>query len=174
MVNITSIVNTSKLYSIGGKLNIYLKEINNLWNYEIKNRKMNFEYQNIVILYSRFLSEILWDRKKSQEISNKLKDDNLNNYHLNDYKKDEEEKNMNINILEYLLDNQDYLLFCSSDEKGNCKIIQISTSLSQFLGYQKSDIISKSLEIIFPNIVIEEQLNYFEKYFKLISRGPLK
>ena len=56
--SITSIVNTSKLYSIGGKLNIYLKEISNLWNYEIKNRKINLDYQNIVILYSRFLSEI--------------------------------------------------------------------------------------------------------------------
>ena len=62
--NITSIINTSKLHSIGKKLNIYLNEINNLWDNELKNIKVSNENQNIVQLYSKFLLEILGDKKK--------------------------------------------------------------------------------------------------------------
>ena len=65
--NITSIINTSKLHSIGKKLNIYLNEINNLWDNELKNKKINNENQNIVQLYSKFLLEILLDRKKTEK-----------------------------------------------------------------------------------------------------------
>ena len=168
--NITSILNTNTLYSIGGKLNILLKEINILWENELKNKKINIENQYIVQLYSKFLLEILWDRKKSLEISNKLKYENLNNFHLND-KKDKEEKNKKSSIIESLIDNEDFLLFCSCDEKGNIKIIQCSTSLTQLLGYQKYNIIGKPIEIIFPNLLVEEQLKYLEDFIKLSSNG---
>ena len=173
--NITSISNTNILYSIGGKLNILLKEINNLWEIELKNKKINIENQYIVQLYSKFLSEILLDKKKSLEISNKLKYENLNNYNLNiiSDKEDEEEKNKNISIFESLLDNEDLLLFCSCDEKGNIKIIQCSTSFSQLLGYKKYDIIGKPIEIIFPNLLLEGQLKYFEDFIKLSSNGQI-
>ena len=66
--NVTSNINTSKLYSLGKKLNIYIREINNLWD-ELKNKKINNEHQSIVQLYSKFLLEILWDPKKSREVS---------------------------------------------------------------------------------------------------------
>jgi hypothetical protein len=56
---ISSNINTSKLYSLGEKLNVYLNEINNLWENELKNKKINNEYQNVVQLYSKFLLEIL-------------------------------------------------------------------------------------------------------------------
>ena len=169
--NITIVIKTNKLYTIGAKLNAYLNEINYLWDNELKNKRTNIEYQNIVQLYSNFLSEILLDRKKSLDISYKLKHENLNDYHLNDNKKEKEEKNKNITIIESLLDNQDYLLFCNSDEKGNYKIIQCSISFSELLGYQKFDLIGKSLENIFPNILIKQYLKYIEESLKLISNG---
>ena len=164
--NITSIINTSKLYSIGGKLNIYLNEINNIWDNELKNIKISNEFQNIVQLYSKFLLEILWDRKKSKEISKKLNNDHLNAFNLNDNTKLKEEKNNNKNNIESLLDNQDYLLFCDFDEKRNSKIVQCSISFSQLLGYQKYDLIGKYIDIIFPNVLIEENLTYLEEYIK--------
>ena len=164
--NITSIINTSKLYSIGEKLNIYLNEINNLWDNELKNKKITNDCQNIAQLYSRFLLEILWDRKKSKDVSKKINDENLNHYHLNDNKKDKEERKNNIGNILSLLDNEDYIIYCDSDEKGNCTIIQCSTSFSQLLGYNKYDIIGKSLNIVFPNILIEENLKYLEECIK--------
>jgi len=62
--NISSNINTSKLYSLGGKLNKYLSEINNLWDNELKIRKISNECQSIVQLYSKFLLEVLWDQKR--------------------------------------------------------------------------------------------------------------
>ena len=168
--NITSVLNTTSLYSLGGKLNILLNEISNLWDNELKNKKINIEHQYIAQLYSKFLSEILWDRKKSLEISNKLKYEILNNQ-LNFEKSDKEEKNKNTTIIDSLTNNQDLLLFCNYDEKGNYTIIQCSTSFSQLLAYQKYDIIGKPLEMIFPNVLIEEQLKYFEEFIKISSNG---
>ena len=107
---------------MGEKLNIYLNEINNLWENELKNKRISEECQSIVQLYSKFLLEVLWDQKKSKEVNKKLNDENLNNFLLNENKKSREENNNKVGKLEELVDNQDYLLFTDSDEKGNCKI----------------------------------------------------
>jgi hypothetical protein len=45
--NVSSNINTSKLYSLGEKLNIYLSEMNNLWDNELKNKKISNEYQSV-------------------------------------------------------------------------------------------------------------------------------
>ena len=164
--NITNNLNTSKLYSLGEKLNVYLNEINNLWENELKNKKINNEYQSIVQLYSKFLLEILWDQKKSKEVHKKLNDENLNNYHS-----DKNIENNNNKKLEDLDDNQDYLLFVDSDEKGNSKIMQCSESFSHLLGYQKYDIISKPLGVIFPRILIEGSCNFLQKNIQLLNNG---
>jgi hypothetical protein len=108
--NISSKINTNKLYSLGEKLNIYLNEMNNLWDNELKNKKIGNECQNIIQLYSKFLQEILWDQKKSKEVYKKLNDENKNNYNLNDNKKAKEENNNGVN-LDQLTDNQDFLLY---------------------------------------------------------------
>ena len=168
--NISSNINTSKLYSLGAKLNIYLNEMNNLWDNELKNKRIGNECQSIVQLYSKFLLEILWNQKKSKEVYKKLNDENINNYYQNDNKKIKEENNNGINI-EELIDNQDYLLFCDSDEKGNCKIIQSSASFAHLLGYQKIDIIGKTLDIIFPNFLIGEYCKYLEESIILLHNG---
>ena len=161
--NVSTILNTKKLYSLGEKLNIYLNEINNLWDNELKNQRISDECQSIVQLYSKFLLEVLWDPKKSKEVYKTLNDENLNNFFINENKKLNEESNNKIGNIEELIDNQDYLLIANSDEKGNCKIIQSSISFSNLLGYQKHEIIGKSLDIIFPNIFIEEHYKHLEE-----------
>jgi len=164
--NVTNNLNTNKLYSLGEKLNVYLSEINNLWENELKNKKINNEYQNVVQLYSKFLLEILWDHKKSKEVHKKLNDENLNNYNL-----DKNIENNNNKKLEDLADNQDYLLFADSDEKGNSKIMQSSESFSHLLGYQKYDIIGKPLGVIYPSILVEGSCNYLQKNIQLLNNG---
>ena len=56
--NISIKLNTNKLYTLGEKLNIYLNEINNLWDNELKNKRISDECQSIVQLYSKFLLEV--------------------------------------------------------------------------------------------------------------------
>ena len=159
---ISSNINTSKLHSLGEKLNIYLDEINNLWDNELKNKRINDESQSIVQLYSQFLLEVLWDQKKSKEVNKKINDDILNNFHINENKRDNEENNNIIGKIDESINNQDFLLFGDSDEKGNCKIVQCSLSFANLLGYEKYDIKGKPLEKIFPNILIEEHSKYLE------------
>ena len=118
--NVSSNINTTKLYSLGEKLNIYLSEINNLWDNELKNRKISNECQSIVQLYSKFLLEVIRKKKKSKEVYKKLNDENLNNYNLNENKKSKEEENRN--SIESLIDNQDFIVYGNLDEKGSCKI----------------------------------------------------
>ena len=167
--NITSNINTGKLYFLGGKLNMYLNEINNLWD-ELKNKRIGYEYQSIVQLYSKFLLEILWDKKKSKEVFKKINDEYLHNYHLND-NKNLEKNNNNENNIEAVLDSEDYLIFCDYNENSNFKIKQCTTSISQLLGYQKYEIIGKSLSIIFPNILVDEYLRYLQDIIKHSNLG---
>ena len=78
--NLTNNLNTFKLYNLGQKLNLYLKEMDILWNNELKNKKVDSENQVIIQLYSRFLLEILWNKKKSEEISKKLNEEHQRNH----------------------------------------------------------------------------------------------
>jgi hypothetical protein len=109
---ISSNINTSKLYSLGEKLNIYLNEIYNLWDNELKNKGISDGCQSTVQLYSKFLLEVLWDQKKSKEVYKKLNDDNLNYFHKNESKKFNNENNNIVDRIEELVDNQDYLIIC--------------------------------------------------------------
>ena len=156
-ITITNNINTNKLYLLGEKLNKYLYEINNLWD-ELKNKKIGNDCHSIVQLYSKFLLEILLDKNKSKEVYKKLNDESLNNFYQKDNNKLKHNSGEGKN--DQLVDNQDYLFFCDSDERGNCKIIQSSASFSHLLGYQKYDIIGKPVDIIYPNILIEK----FNKY----------
>ena len=64
--NITNNLNNEKLYRLGEKLNIYLKEINDLWENNLKNKKIDIENENNAQLYSRFLRDIMGDKIKSE------------------------------------------------------------------------------------------------------------
>ena len=94
--NITNNLNTQKLYKLGEKLNAYLKEINNLWENNLKNKKIDIENENIAQLYSRFLREILWANKKSEEIQKKINEE----HQVQNFKKLEKENQQFDNNLE--------------------------------------------------------------------------
>jgi len=161
--NITNNLNTIKLYKLGEKLNIYLKEINYLWENNLKNKKIDIENENIAQLYLRFLREILWANKKSEEIQKKINEE----HQVQNFKKLEKENHQFDNNLEAnIIDNQDYLLFVNSNEKGKCSIIQFSNSLSYLIGYQKQELINKQLEVLMPSIFIDGHQKKVEEFIK--------
>jgi hypothetical protein len=88
--NITNNLNNVKLYKIGEKLNVYLKEINYMWENNLKNKKIEKENENNAQLYSMFLREILWDQKKSELIQKKINEEHHN---IHSYNKNNKEKN---------------------------------------------------------------------------------
>ena len=147
--NVTNNLNTFKLYNLGQKLNIFLKEINTLWDNELKTKKVQPENEVIIHLYSRFLREILWNKKKSEEVSKKI---NEENYHNHDVKKNENEKKIENNGIEADLENPNYIIYATSNEKGECTIAQCTNSIANLLGYMKSEIIGKKIEILMPEL----------------------
>ena len=146
--NLTNNLNTFKLYNLGQKLNLYLKEMDILWNNELKNKKVDSENQVIIQLYSRFLLEILWNKKKSEEISKKLNEEDQRNH---DSKK-KRNKNAEINNIEEDLESPNYIIYCTSDEKGDCSITHCTNSIANLLGYMKIDVIGKKIEVLMPEI----------------------
>ena len=146
--NLTNNLNTFKLYNIGQKLNAYLKEMEHLWNHELKAKKVDSENKAIIQLYYRFLLEILWNKKKSEEISKKL---NEENQRIHDTKK-KQNKITQINNIEEDLESPNYIMYCTSDEKGDCIISQCTNSVANLLGYIKSDVIGKKIEVLMPEI----------------------
>ena len=119
---------------------MYLKEINNLWDNELKTKNFYSENQVIIQLYSRFLREILWNKKKSEEIGKKLNDENQ---HHHETKKKENKKNIEGQGIETNLENPNYIIYATSNEKGECTVGQCTNSFVNLLGYTKSEVIGK-------------------------------
>jgi len=69
--------------------------------------------------------------------------------------------------LENLLDNQDFIIFVNSNERGKCNIIQFSNSLINLIGYQKQEIINKPLEVLMPSIFVDGHDKVVEEYIKI-------
>ena len=158
--NVTNNLNTSKLYKLGEKLNDYLKEINNLWN-NLKNKKINYENQIIAFLYLKFLKEILWDQKKSEEVQKKINEER----NIQGFNKNIDEFKGKINNID-TTEKQDFIIYVNSNEKGNCNIVHFSNSLSFQTGYQKHEIINKPLEALMPSIFIEGHSKTVENFIK--------
>ena len=160
--NVTNNLNTIKLYSLGEKLNKYLNEINDIWENQLKGKKIELENQSVAQLYSRFLKEILWDKKRSEEIQKKLNDE----HHRHHEAKKIMEEGPNVGNFDYILENQDYVIFANSNEKGLCNIVQCSNSIVYLLGYLKKDIIGKSIEFIMPSIFVDGHAKMLEGHIK--------
>ena len=62
--NIINNLNTIKLYTLGEKLNNYINEMNRIWDNDIKRSTIDKSHQGIIQLYSHFLKDILWNKKK--------------------------------------------------------------------------------------------------------------
>ena len=160
--NVTNNLNTIKLYNLGEKLNKYLNEINDIWENQLKGKKIELENQSVAQLYSRFLKEILWDKKRSEEIQKKLNDE----HHRHHEAKKIMEEGPNVGNFDYILENQDYVIFANSNEKGLCNIVQCSNSIVYLLGFLKKEIIGKPIEFLMPSIFVEGHAKMLENHIK--------
>ena len=148
--NITNNLNTQKLYRLGEKLNTYLKEITHLWEKNLKNKKIDIENEHNAQLFCRFLREILWDQKKSDALQKKINEEhNMHSYN----QATESEKNQLENLDN--IETQDYVIYTNANDKGKTNILQFSNSLVYLIGYQKSELINKSIEVLMPPLIGE-------------------
>ena len=161
---VTNNLNMQKLYKLGEKLNLFLKELNDLWENELKDKKLDFENESVAQLYAMFLREILWDKKKSDLVVKKINEEH--NLHINNkIENDDDETNYNHFKLDSL-ESQDYIIFLKSNEKGNCTLLRFSASLSFILGYERYEIINKPFEILLPPIYKTSYASDIHNYIK--------
>jgi hypothetical protein len=158
--NLTNKMNLNKLFIIGSKLNKFLREISDLWDNELKNKKIDIENQSTAILYSNFCKEILRNKRKTEEIQKKLNEEQ----HFESRKIDENK--FDINNLDFLLENQDYVIFSRTNEKGEATIIQCSNSIVLLLGYLKQDLIGSPIETLMPVIYAKDHKKMMEERLK--------
>ena len=151
--NLTSNLNLTKIFFLGKKLNSYLKEIQEINEQDIKNKKIDVEFHSILQLYSVFLQKILFKKNESEEILKKIEDE----AHF-DQKKNESQK-IDVDNLENILENPDIVAFCRSNEKGECSFIQCSNSFVEYLGYLKNEIIGQKIEILMPSMFTEDNIH---------------
>ena len=166
--NLTNNLNLSKLFVIGNKLNKNIKEIHSLWDNELKNKKIDIENQSIAQLYAYFLREIIRNKKKSEEITKKLNEEQ----HYESRKIDEDK--FDINNLDILLENQDLIIYSRCSEKGEGNIIQCSNSIVYLLGYVKQDLIGNPIETLMPTIYVKGHNKMLAKRLKGIHNQLLQ
>jgi len=123
-------------------------------------KKIDIENQSIVQLYAYFLREILKNKKKSEEISKKLNEEQ----HY-ESKKNEGDR-LDLENLDLILENQDLVIYSRTNEKGDCQIIQCSNSIVAMFGYAKLELIGKKIEFLMPTI-------YQAEHSKMLS-GKIK
>jgi len=71
-----------------------------------------------------------------------------------------------LDFLENISETQYFTLFINSNEKGKCNIIQVSSSLLLLVGYQKHELINKSMKFLMPSIFVEGFERNVEEYIK--------
>lgn len=149
VTNLTNNLNLNKLFFLGNKLNEYLHELNILWD-EFKTKKLELDQQTIAQLYCLFLRDIIQNKSKAEEIAKKLNEDQGYEVH-----KTEEDK-VDVNNLDTILENQDYIMYCRCNDMGHCNIIQCSNSIISLLGYQKQELMGKKIEMLMPMLCQSE------------------
>ena len=76
------------------------------------------------------------------------------------------EEGPNLGNFDYILENQDYVFFANSNEKGICNIVQCSNSIVYLLGFLKKEIIGKPIEFLMPSIFVEGHAKMLEEHIK--------
>ena len=160
--NLTNNLNLNKLFMVGNKLNKFLNEINTLWETDLKNKKIDLENQSTAQLYAYFLREILKNKKRSEEITKKLNEEQ----HYEARKTDSDK--FDLDNLEIILESQDYVIYSRTNEKGECDIIQCSNSIVYLLGHIKQELIGKNIETIMPSVFANEHNKMLAQRIKVI------
>ena len=70
--------------------------------------------------------------------------------------------------LDLILENQDYIIYSRTSEKGDCKVIQCSNSIVGMFGYSKQEIIGKNIESLMPSIYQAEHYKNLSQKIKIL------
>ena len=149
-------------------LNNLGKEIKDLVQIINDSFKRIYNFRNdakIIRLYTKFLKNVLVDKKECEEYIKKVRSISLENKNFN---REDDYASYNINKLKET-DETPWILVSASD-KSYGKIINFSLGICPIIGYKKREIIGQNINILLPNIfhkshdIMIQKLFYDSKY----------
>ena len=132
----------TRLNLYGTRINI---EVNNIKQVFEKIQKVKPNDYEVLSIYCEFLSEILLDNEKANEIKLKLKEIEET---MQSNQEDEENENFDI----HAINNSDKNYYMILDTRPNSftVILNISMGLCPMLGYTKAELVGKPVDILIP------------------------
>ena len=152
----------TRLNLYGTRINI---EVNNIKQVFEKIQKVKPNDYEVLLIYYEFLSEILFDNEKANEIKYKLKEIEET---MQSNQENEEYDNFDI----HAINNSDKNYYMILDTRPNSftVILNISMGLCPMLGYTKAELVGKPIDILIPyylqsghRAVLKDRI---EKYIK--------
>ena len=150
--HIQGVENLDKLKNIGKEIITLINTIDNKF-FILHNVKVD-DY-NLLYLYAGFIRYVLGNKKKYENLKNKLISisnfDKIKNFEI-DYTNFD---------LKYYEDSDEYkFIILSAEEESLGKILNISHNASKIFGYLRQELIGKNISILMPNICQKEFIEY--------------
>ncbi|CAD8111372.1 unnamed protein product [Paramecium sonneborni] len=143
-----------KLYDVGTRMMYIDKMLEDSWKRIIK---MNLDVPpNLMMIYSRYLVDILYDKESAEEVLERLK----NFYSVN---MDRGKITNNINDFP---NESTALISISAEDVTFGRIIGLNMSASKMFGYSKSELINRKVNILMPNVFAQSHDQFMETYLQ--------
>lgn len=141
-----------RLYEVGTQMMYVDGVLHDGWKRILK---MNIDVPpNLMMIYSRYLVDILYDKESAEEVLERLK----NFYSVN---MDRGKITNNINDFP---NESTALISISAEDMTFARIIGLNMSASKMFGYSKSELLNRRVNILMPNIFAQQHDFFLETY----------
>lgn len=142
----------AKLYEIGTRMMYVDGVLEDSWQRILK---MNIDVPpNLMMIYSRYLCDILYDKENAEDVLERLK----NFYSVN---MDRGKITNNINDFP---NESTALISISAEDMTFSRIIGLNMSASKIFGYSKSELINRKVNVLMPNMFSAQHDYFLETY----------
>ncbi|CAD8104910.1 unnamed protein product [Paramecium sonneborni] len=143
-----------KLYDVGTRMMYVDKMLEDSWKRIIK---MNLDVPpNLMMIYSRYLVDILYDKQSAEEVLERLK---------NFYSVNMDRGKITTNINDFPNESTS-LISISAEDITFGRIIGLNMSASKMFGYSKSELINRKVNILMPNVFAQSHDQFMETYLQ--------
>jgi len=141
------------LNDLGKKASEAALEVDMFWSMLCK---INPNYQNALNIYGEYLRDI----RNHQQLGNIFLERAYNNL---SGKKTTEDATKSHDII---FSNDTAIIHLSGNKESIGKILKTSTSLTRVFGYNKTEVLGHSVNILMPAIFAKKHSEFLERYFK--------
>lgn len=142
----------SLLFVIGTKITLLNTLLEEDWE---RFQRMNILLPSLYRTYANYLFTILNDKYGSVKIYGKLDNENYRGLNSTDAKK---------TIVSEFVNNSNPVIFISGEEENLGTIVNLNQTAAAILGYSKSELMNKKINMIQPSFIAEKHDQILENY----------